>query len=159
LPNLPGIEVRAVIQRVSRASVRVGDETTGSIDEGLLVFLGVDREDDETDLEWMIGKILGLRVFEDGEGRMNRSVIEVGGGILAISQFTLFGNVRKGMRPSFNRAAEPETAKATYLRFVERVGEELGRPAEVGRFGASMEIDAANDGPVTIVIDSKDKRF
>ncbi|MBO93462.1 MAG: D-tyrosyl-tRNA(Tyr) deacylase [Opitutales bacterium] len=151
--------MRAVIQRVSRASVRVGSDTIGSIDQGLLVFLGVDRADDDADLDWMIGKILGLRIFEDGEGRMNQSVVEVVGGVLAISQFTVFGNVRKGMRPSFNRAAEPETAKATYLRFVEKMGEELGRPAEAGRFGASMEIDAVNDGPVTIVIDSKDKRF
>lgn len=146
-------------QRVSRATVRVGGEVTGSIDVGLLVFLGVDREDDDKDLEWMVGKIIGLRVFEDDEGRMNRSVREVDGGILVISQFTLFGNLRKGTRPSFNRAANPVVAEATYQRFLDRVGEEMGRPAEAGRFGASMEIEAVNDGPVTIVIDSKDKRF
>ena len=146
-------------QRVSRATVRVGDEVTGSIEVGLLVFLGVDREDDDKDLEWMVGKIIGLRVFEDDEGRMNRSVREVDGGILVISQFTLFGNLRKGTRPSFNRAANPVVAEATYQRFLDRVGEEMGRPAEAGRFGASMEIEAVNDGPVTIVVDSKDKRF
>lgn len=146
-------------QRVSRATVRVGGEVTGSIEVGLLVFLGVDREDDDKDLEWMVGKIIGLRVFEDDEGRMNRSVREVDGGILVISQFTLFGNLRKGTRPSFNRAANPVVAEATYQRFLDRVGEEMGRPAEAGRFGASMEIEAVNDGPVTIVVDSKDKRF
>ncbi|SVD98750.1 uncharacterized protein METZ01_LOCUS451604, partial [marine metagenome] len=148
-----------VTQRVSRATVRVGGEVTGSIEVGLLVFLGVDREDDDKDLEWMVGKIIGLRVFEDDEGRMNRSVREVDGGILVISQFTLFGNLRKGTRPSFNRAANPVVAEATYQRFLDRLGEEMGRPAEAGRFGASMEIEAVNDGPVTIVIDSKDKRF
>jgi len=148
-----------VTQRVSRATVRVGGEVTGSIEVGLLVFLGVDREDDDKDFEWMVGKIIGLRVFEDDEGRMNRSVREVDGGILVISQFTLFGNLRKGTRPSFNRAANPVVADATYQRFLDRMGEEMGRPAEAGRFGASMEIEAVNDGPVTIVIDSKDKRF
>ena len=146
-------------QRVSQATVRVEGEVTGSIDVGLLVFLGVDREDDDKDLEWMVGKIIGLRVFEDDEGRMNRSVREVDGEILVISQFTLFGNLRKGTRPSFNRAANPVVAEATYQRFLDRVGEEMGGPAEAGRFGASMEIEAVNDGPVTIVIDSKDKRF
>jgi D-tyrosyl-tRNA(Tyr) deacylase len=148
-----------VTQRVSQATVRVGSEVTGSIEVGLLVFLGVDREDNDKDLEWMVGKIIGLRVFEDDEGRMNRSVREVDGGVLVISQFTLFGNLRKGTRPSFNRAANPEVAEATYQRFLDRVGEEMGCPAEAGRFGASMEIEAVNDGPVTIVIDSKDKRF
>ncbi len=151
--------MRIVAQRVSRATARVEGEVTGSIDEGLLVFLGVGREDDEKDLQWLVGKVIGLRVFEDEEGRMNRCLSEVGGGILVISQFTLFGNLRKGMRPSFNRAAGPEVAERTYEEFLDRVGEELGRPAEAGRFGASMEIEAVNDGPVTIVIDSKDKRF
>ena len=151
--------MRIVAQRVSRATVRVEGEVTGSIDEGLLVFLGVGREDDEKDLQWLVGKVIGLRVFEDEEGRMNRCLSEVGGGILVISQFTLFGNLRKGMRPSFNRAADPEVAERTYEEFLDRVGEELGRPAEAGRFGASMEIEAVNDGPVTIIIDSKDKRF
>ena len=151
--------MRIVAQRVSRATVRVEGEVTGSIDEGLLVFLGVGREDDEKDLQWLVGKVIGLRVFEDEEGCMNRCLSEVGGGILVISQFTLFGNLRKGMRPSFNRAAGPEVAERTYEEFLDRVGEELGRPAEAGRFGASMEIEAVNDGPVTIVIDSKDKRF
>ena len=148
-----------MIQRVSRASVRVATEVTGSIERGLLVFLGVDRDDGEADLEWLVGKVVGLRVFEDKEGRMNRCVREMEGNILVISQFTLFGNMRKGTRPSFNRAADPEVAEATYKRFLDRVGEEMGCPVEAGRFGASMEIEALNDGPVTIVIDSKDKRF
>lgn len=144
---------------MSRASVRADGETTGSIDQGLLIFLGVDRDDDETDLEWLVGKVIGLRIFEDEEGRMNRSVREVDGEILVISQFTLFGNLRKGMRPSFNQAADPEVAEKTYQRFLDRMGEEMGSPPQAGRFGASMEIEALNDGPVTIVIDSKDKRF
>ena len=151
--------MRVVVQRVSRAEVRVDDTLTGSIGKGLLVFLGVGRDDDVNDLEWIIGKVIGLRVFEDDEGRMNHSVREVDGGVLVISQFTLFGNLRKGSRPSFNRAADPEMAEKTYQRFLEGVGEQLGRPAEAGRFGANMQIDAVNDGPVTIVIDSKDKRF
>lgn len=151
--------MRAVIQRVSRASVKVDGEVTGSIDQGLLVFLGVDREDEEKDLDWLLGKVVGLRVFEDDQGRMNHAVKEVNGGILVISQFTLFGNLRKGTRPSFNRAAEPQVAEAAYLDFLKRVGQELGYPAQAGRFGADMAIDAENDGPVTIVLDSKDKRF
>ena len=148
-----------MVQRVSRAWVRVDEILTGSIDKGLLVFLGVGRDDDDNDLEWVIGKVIGLRVFEDEEGRMNRSVREVDGGVLVISQFTLFGNLRKGSRPSFNRAADPEVAEKTYQRFLDGVEEQLGRSAEAGRFGANMQIDAVNDGPVTIVIDSKDKRF
>ena len=148
-----------MVQRVSRAEVRVDDTLTGSIEKGLLLFLGVGRDDDDNDLEWMIGKVIGLRVFEDEDGRMNRSVLDVNGGLLVISQFTLFGNLRKGSRPSFNRAADPEMAEKTYHRFLERVGEQLGRPAEAGRFGANMQIEAFNDGPVTIIIDSKDKRF
>ena len=148
-----------MVQRVSRARVEVHGETTGSIDHGLLVFLGVDRDDEESDLEWLLGKIIGLRIFEDDAGRMNDSVRETGGEILVISQFTLFGNLRKGTRPSFNRAADPEVAERTYQRFLQRMGDELGRPVQSGRFGASMQIDALNEGPVTIVIDSKDKRF
>ena len=148
-----------MVQRVSRATVEVGGEVTGSIERGLLVFLGVGREDEEADLEWMVAKILGLRIFEDKQGRMNLSVRQVGGGILVVSQFTVFGNVRKGMRPSFNKAADPEVAETTYLRFLERVGENLGQPAEAGRFGAMMQVDASNDGPVTLVIDSRDKRI
>ncbi|MFP6900476.1 MAG: D-aminoacyl-tRNA deacylase, partial [Opitutales bacterium] len=113
--------MRVVVQRVLRAQVRVNEIPTGSIEKGLLVFLGVGREDNEKDLEWMIGKVIGLRVFEDEEGRMNRSVREVDGGILVISQFTLFGNLRKGSRPSFNRAADPEMAEKTYQRFLDGV--------------------------------------
>ena len=151
--------MRAVVQRASRAKVVVEGEVVGSIDRGLLVYLGVDREDDDTDLEWLLGKVMGLRIFEDDEGRMNLSVREVDGELLVISQFTLFGNLRKGTRPSFNRAAEPAFAEKTYQCFLERAGQEMGRPAQAGCFGASMEVDAINDGPVTIVIDSKDKRF
>ena len=151
--------MRVVAQRVSQATVRVEGEVTGTIDAGLLVFLGVDRDDDDKDLEWMVGKVIGLRVFEDEEGRMNRSVREIDGGILVISQFTLFGNLRKGTRPTFNRAADPTVAENTYKLFLDKLCGELGRQPQAGRFGADMKIEALNDGPVTIVIDSKDKRF
>ena len=151
--------MRLVVQRVLRAEVRVGETLVGSIEKGLLVFLGVGRDDDDKDLEWMIGKVIGLRVFEDEEGRMNRSVREVDGSVLVISQFTLFGNLRKGSRPSFNRAADPDFAEKTYQRFLDEMGKQLGYPAEAGQFGADMQIEAINDGPVTLIVDSREKRF
>jgi len=151
--------MRAVIQRVREASCQVGSEVSGSIEQGLLVFLGIHESDTEIDLDWICQKIIQLRIFEDEEGKMNRSVAESGGGILLISQFTLFGNVRKGTRPSFNRAASPETAIPVYEVAVKRLSFLLGRPVATGRFGEHMIIQAINDGPVTIVIDSHDKRF
>lgn len=149
--------MRAVVQRVSRASVKVNDGLTGKIDKGLLVLLGVAQEDAESDADYLAEKIAGLRIFEDDEGKMNRSVIDVGGAVLAVSQFTLFGDVRRGKRPSFDTAARPERAKELYEYFVERI-RALGLRCETGRFQETMEVELVNRGPVTILLDSK-KRF
>ena len=146
--------MRAVVQRVSRASVRVDGEIVGQIDAGLLVLLGVGQEDTESDADYLVDKIVGLRVFEDAEGKMNRSVIDEGGAVLAVSQFTLFGDVRRGKRPSFDGAARPELAKKLYEYFVERV-RASGVRCETGTFQAMMQVELVNEGPVTIMVDSK----
>ncbi len=146
--------MRAVVQRVSRASVKVGDELTGEIGRGLLVLLGVAREDTTADADYLAEKIAGLRIFEDDGGKMNRSVMDVGGAVLAVSQFTLFGDVRRGKRPSFDAAARPERARDLYEYFVKRV-RGLGLRCETGRFQEMMEIELINSGPVTILVDSK----
>ena len=142
---------------MSRASVRVGEELTGEIGRGLLVLLGVGREDSEVDADYLAEKIAGLRIFEDEAGKMNRSVMEVGGAVLAVSQFTLFGDVRRGKRPSFDAAAAPELARELYEYFVERV-RGFGLTCETGRFQEDMQVELVNDGPVTILLDSG-KRF
>lgn len=131
----------------------------GRIESGLLVFLGIGEEDRESDVEWLTRKILQLRVFTDDAGLMNRSVLDCGGGILVISQFTLFGNLRKGTRPSFNRAASPEVAIPLYETFLKALERGLGKPVESGEFGASMQIELMNDGPVNLILDTKDKRY
>jgi D-tyrosyl-tRNA(Tyr) deacylase len=146
--------MRAVVQRVSRASVKVNGEFTGTIAEGLLVLLGVAQEDVESDADYLAAKIAGLRVFEDEEGKMNRSVADIGGAVLAVSQFTLFGDVRRGKRPSFDAAARPDRANELYEYFVERI-RALGLPCETGRFQQMMEVELINQGPVTILLDSK----
>src|ERR1017187_1486677 len=146
--------MRAVVQRVARASVKVNEEFTGKIAEGLLVLLGVAQDDAESDADYLAAKIAGLRIFEDQEGRMNRSVVDIGGAILAVSQFTLFGDVRRGKRPSFDAAARPERAQALYEYFVERI-RALGLQCETGRFQAMMEVELINQGPVTILLDSR----
>ena len=146
--------MRAVVQRVSRASVKVDGEFTGKIGEGLLVLLGVSQDDMESDSSYLAEKIAGLRIFEDGEGKMNRSVADVGGAVLAVSQFTLFGDVRKGKRPSFDAAARPEYARELYERFVASV-RALGLRCETGRFQEIMEVELINQGPVTILLDSR----
>ncbi len=146
--------MRAVLQRVLQASVEVDGQTTGQIKRGLLVFLGVGKGDTEGDVDWMAEKIAGLRVFPDKADRMNLSVVDVGGAILLISQFTLYGNCRKGKRPSFDAAAEPETAKRLYGYAIERLGEK-GVDVQTGIFAASMRIECVNDGPVTLIIDSR----
>ena len=147
--------MRAVIQRVSRASVTVAGEVTGEIGQGLLVLLGVGPGDDETDARWLAEKIAVLRIFEDEAGKLNRSVVDVGGGILVVSQFTLFASTRKGTRPSFNDAARPELAIPLYEAFNRHASAALGRPVATGRFAALMQVSLVNDGPVTIVIDTK----
>jgi D-tyrosyl-tRNA(Tyr) deacylase len=146
-------QMRAVIQRVSRARVTVDNVITGEIGLGLLVLLGVGREDSETDAVYLAEKISGLRVFEDENGKMNRSVLEVGGSVLAVSQFTLYGDVRRGKRPSFDAAAPPEKARELYEFFVEQV-RAAGLRCETGRFQEMMQVELVNDGPVTILLDS-----
>src|SRR5271165_4502092 len=146
--------MRAVVQRVSRASVEIGGELIGEIGKGLLVLLGVAQDDGEADADYLAGKIAGLRIFEDDAGKMYLSVAEVGGAILAVSQFTLFGDVRRGKRPSFDAAARPEQAKALYEYFVERI-RSSGLRCETGRFQKMMEVELVNSGPVTILLDSK----
>ena len=146
--------MRAVVQRVSRASVKVNGEFTGQVEVGLLVLLGVGNDDAEADAAYLAEKVAGLRIFEDDEGKMNRSVVDVGGAVLAVSQFTLFGDVRKGKRPSFDAAARPELARQLYDDFVERV-RGLGLRCETGRFQEMMEVELVNQGPVTILLDSR----
>lgn len=146
--------MRAVIQRVRRARVVVGDETVGEIGLGLVAFVGVADDDALGDARYIAEKIGGLRVFEDSEDKMNLSVKDVGGGVLAVSQFTLLGDVRKGRRPSFTAAAAPERAEALYLQVAELL-EEQGIPVALGRFRAHMHVDLLNDGPVTVLLDSR----
>ena len=151
--------MRAVIRRVTKANVRVEGEEVGHIGPGLLVYLGVGSDDGEGDVAWLVAKIAGLRIFEDSADRMNLSVKDTAGEVLTVSQFTLYGNIRKGFRPSFNRAAPPERGEVLYQHFVQRMEAELGKAVSTGRFGAGMEIEAVDDGPVTILIDTKDKRL
>lgn len=145
--------MRAVIQRVKRAKVTVAGEVTGEIGTGLLVLLGVGRGDDEAAADYLASKTVGLRVFEDGEGKMNLSVQEAGGVVLVVSQFTLYGDVRKGKRPSFDDAARPEMARTLYEYFVGRI-RAAGVRCETGRFQEMMDVELVNDGPVTILMDS-----
>lgn len=145
--------MRAVVQRVRRARVIVAGETVGEIGEGLLVLLGIRSEDGEREVRWLAEKLIGLRIFRDEEGKMNRSLEEVGGSMLVVSQFTLYGNCQKGRRPSFIDAAPPETAEPLYERFVHEVSSR-GIPTATGRFGAMMDVELVNDGPVTILIDT-----
>ena len=147
--------MRAVIQRVTRASVTVAGEITGEIDLGLLVLLGVGQGDTEADAQWLAEKIAALRIFEDADGKMNRSVVDVAGGLLVVSQFTLFASTRKGTRPSFNDAAKPDLAIPLYEAFNRFASAALGRPVATGRFAAMMDVALVNNGPVTIVIDTK----
>jgi D-aminoacyl-tRNA deacylase len=146
--------MRAVVQRVSRASVRVDGKLVGEIGRGLLVLLGVAEGDADADAAYLAEKISGLRIFQDEAGKMNLGVMEVGGTVLVVSQFTLFGDVRWGKRPSFDAAARPEQARAMYEHFVERV-RAFGLRCETGRFQEMMEVELVNSGPVTILLDSK----
>jgi D-aminoacyl-tRNA deacylase len=145
--------MRAVVQRVSRARVTVNNEVVGEIALGLLVLLGVGQNDTEADAVYLAEKIAGLRVFEDDQGKMNLSVEQVGGSILAVSQFTLYGDVRRGKRPSFDAAAPPEKARQLYEFFVEQI-RTAGLPCETGRFQEMMKVELVNEGPVTILLDS-----
>ena len=148
--------MRAVIQRVSQAKVVVDDKTVGQIGKGFMILLGVHEEDTQADVDYLVGKISKLRVFEDDQQKMNRSIIDVDGEILSISQFTLFADTKKGNRPSFVQAAKPDTAIPLYEAFNEGL-RQAGIPVEMGIFGADMKCHLVNDGPVTIIIDSQNK--
>ena len=145
--------MRAVIQRVSRAKVTVNGEITGEIGPGLLVLLGVGTGDTRADADYLADKTIGLRIFEDPGGKMNLSVVDIGGAVLAVSQFTLYGDVRRGKRPSFDSAAAPQPARELYEYFVEKI-RAAGLRCETGRFQEMMEVELVNEGPVTILLDS-----
>ena len=145
--------MRAVVQRVSRAQVAVDGEIVGQIGRGLLVLLGVTHADNKADADYLVDKIAGLRIFEDGNGKMNLDIAAVSGGILVVSQFTLYGDVRRGKRPSFDAAAAPQRARQLYEYFVERI-RAAGLPCQTGRFQEMMQVELVNDGPVTILLDS-----
>lgn len=147
--------MRAVVQRVSAAKVTVDGRITGEIARGLLVLLGVGHHDSDEDGQWLASKIAALRIFEDDDGKMNRSVVDLGGGLLVVSQFTLLASTRKGTRPSFNDAAKPDVAIPLYESFTRHASAALGKPVATGEFGAMMKVELTNDGPVTLVIDSK----
>src|SRR6476659_5444287 len=148
------MRMRAVVQRVSRCSVTVEASVVGEIGTGLLVLLGVSKADKEATADYLVEKIIGLRIFEDAEGKMNLSVQDSGGAVLVVSQFTLYGDVRRGKRPSFDAAARPEEAKQLYEYFVSKV-RAAGLRCETGRFQAMMEVELVNSGPVTILLDSE----
>lgn len=146
--------MKAVVQRVSRASVRIDEQTVGAIERGLLVLLGVGKNDTEADTEWMIKKLLALRIFPDDAKNMNRSVTDISGGILVVSQFTLYGDTRKGTRPSFTDAMAPADAERFYNDFMTRLRAAAPLKIAEGKFAAMMDAELVNDGPVTIVLDS-----
>jgi D-aminoacyl-tRNA deacylase len=148
--------MRVVIQRVTRASVTIEGQTVGEIEKGLVVLLGIARDDTKEDADYLAPKIIALRIFDDAEGRMNRSVKDIGGGLLIVSQFTLYGDVRRGLRPSWSDAAPPELAEPLYDYFVESSRKLLER-VETGSFRKMMQVELVNDGPVTITIDSRSR--
>lgn len=147
--------MKLVVQRVSEASVTVGGECLSAIEKGLLVLVGVATGDSEKDADWLAAKVVGLRIFDDAEGVMNLSVVQTGGDVLAVSQFTLLASARKGNRPSYVAAAGHDVAIPLYERFCKRVSELLGKDVGRGRFGADMKVSLVNDGPVTIILDSR----
>ena len=149
--------MRIVIQRVTEASVAVEGEIVGSIRRGLLVLVGIEDLDNKQDIEWLSGKLVNLRIFEDEQGVMNKSVLDISGEVLIISQFTLHASTKKGNRPSYIRAAKPDFAIPMYEQFVAQVERDIEKPVQTGRFGADMKVTLCNDGPVTICIDSQNK--
>jgi D-aminoacyl-tRNA deacylase len=149
--------MRAVIQRVSKASVKINNEVTGEIVIGLLILLGIEESDADEDINWLSKKIIQLRIFTDEEGLMNKSIMDIDGDILVISQFTLHAKVKKGTRPSFIKAAKPAIAIPIYEKTIKQLELELNKPIQTGKFGAEMKVALINDGPVTIVIDTKNK--
>jgi D-tyrosyl-tRNA(Tyr) deacylase len=149
--------MRAVIQRVKFASVKVKGDVIGQIGPGLLILLGIEDADNELDAEWLAKKITDLRIFSDEAGKMNLDVKNINGGLLVVSQFTLHASIKKGTRPSFIKAARPEKAIPLYEYFIQESGERMGRKVETGKFGADMEVELLNEGPVTIIIDTQNK--
>jgi D-tyrosyl-tRNA(Tyr) deacylase len=149
--------MRIVIQRVSEASVKINNSIVGEIQQGFMVLLGIEESDNDEDLKWLSNKIVNLRIFGDGEGKMNKSVKDVEGNILLISQFTLHASCKKGNRPSFINAAPPSIAIPLYEKMIAQLSFDLGRTIETGKFGADMKVSLINDGPVTITIDTKNK--
>ena len=149
--------MKIVLQRVSEASVSVNQKLVGAINQGLLILVGIEEGDDTSDMEWLCKKICNLRVFNDAAGKMNLSVLDVQGEILSISQFTLHASTKKGNRPSFIYAAKPELAATLYQEFNEKLADGLNRPIQQGTFGADMKVSLLNDGPVTLILDSKNK--
>lgn len=149
--------MRVVVQRVSSASVTIAGRVAGRIERGLLVFVGIEEPDTAADGEWLAQKIVKLRIFADADDQMNRSVADINGGILVISQFTLHASTRKGTRPSFNQAARPEHARPLYEQFIAQLSAALGHPVATGEFGAMMQVALVNDGPVTLILDSKQR--
>lgn len=149
--------MRAVIQRVSSAKVEIEGDVNGAIDQGLLIFLGIEEADNQDDIDWLSSKIVQLRIFSDDAGLMNKSILDINGNILLISQFTLFGQTRKGNRPSFIKAARPETAIPMYEKMKDALNLKLDKIIETGIFGADMKVSLTNDGPVTILMDTKNK--
>ena len=149
--------MRIVIQRVSEASVRIDNELVGQIDAGMMILLGIEEDDDQSDADWLVQKALGLRIFSDDEKKMNRSIAEINGHFLVVSQFTLHASTKKGNRPSYIRAARPEHAIPLYDYFIHQLGILSNTTIETGKFGADMQVSLLNDGPVTILIDSKSR--
>lgn len=148
----------AVIQRVTSAELRIAKKTHAAIEHGIVVLLGIEQEDNAVDITWLSRKIVNLRIFDDDKGVMNDSLIDCGGEILLVSQFTLHASTKKGNRPSYIKAAKPDIAVPIYERFHKQIEEDLGKPIKTGEFGAMMEIELINDGPVTIIINTKDKK-
>lgn len=148
----------SVIQRVSSASVEIEKKVKADIGKGLLVLLGIEDADNQEDIDWLANKIVNLRIFNDAEGVMNKSVLEEGGEIIVVSQFTLHASTKKGNRPSYIKASKPDVAIPLYEKFVNTLEMALGKPIQTGEFGADMKVSLLNDGPVTIVIDTKDKK-
>ncbi|MDR1202871.1 MAG: D-tyrosyl-tRNA(Tyr) deacylase [Tannerellaceae bacterium] len=149
--------MKTVIQRVKRASVTIDDKIKSKIDIGLLILVGIEDSDKQEDIDWLVKKIANLRVFDDEQGIMNRSLIEINGEIMIVSQFTLHASVKKGNRPSYIRASKPDIAIPLYEAFCNKTAETIGKKVETGTFGANMQLELINDGPVTIVIDTKNK--
>ncbi|MEE3999826.1 D-aminoacyl-tRNA deacylase [Tenacibaculum sp. FZY0031] len=150
--------MKIVIQRVSKASVTIEGERVANIQQGLLILLGIVNEDTQEDIQWLSNKITNLRIFNDDEGIMNKSIKDINGDIITVSQFTLHASTKKGNRPSYIKAAKPEIAIPLYEKFIQQVELDLGKKVQTGQFGADMKVELLNDGPVTIIIDSKDKK-